>query len=207
MMFEAEKPYCYLIEENIKSLKIYAQRYDCVEVADIVIDNPKFQQCSGSSKPEQHHYGTGGLIQHTKEVVALCINTALHYSNRFREQDDMRKLFLSALFHDIGKIEDYEAIYSGKSEDDIWYGTLHKKKIHHISRSTLIWQEATLQFKEKYEWLNKEFIDEVLHAILAHHGLREWGSPVAPHSNVAWILHLCDGISARMNDWHKKRQI
>ena len=32
------------------------------------------------------------------------------------------------------------------------------------------------------------------------HGQREWGSPVMPKSRVAWLLHLSDGISARMAD-------
>ena len=42
--------------------------------------------------------------------------------------------------------------------------------------------------------------EDVLHAVLAHHGTREAGSPVAPKSRVAWLVHLCDGISARMYD-------
>ena len=43
--------------------------------------------------------------------------------------------------------------------------------------------------------------DEVLHCILSHHGQRAWGSPVAPKSIEAWILHLCDGLSARADDY------
>jgi 23S rRNA maturation-related 3'-5' exoribonuclease YhaM len=51
--------------------------------------------------------------------------------------------------------------------------------------------------------LFKDIEDEVLHAILAHHGFQEFGSPVQPNSKVAWLLHLCDSISARMDDVDK----
>jgi 23S rRNA maturation-related 3'-5' exoribonuclease YhaM len=47
-------------------------------------------------------------------------------------------------------------------------------------------------------------IDEVTHAILSHHGQREWGSPVRPATKLAWILHTCDMMSARVNDCDKQ---
>jgi len=42
------------------------------DIASVVIDDPRFELWSGSSKEHQHHYGKGGLIQHTYEVVILC---------------------------------------------------------------------------------------------------------------------------------------
>ena len=42
--------------------------------------------------------------------------------------------------------------------------------------------------------------EDVLHVILSHHGNRLAGSPVAPKTREAWIIHLCDGISARLYD-------
>ena len=82
-----------------------------------------------------------------------------------------------------------------------WKETKHKRLIHHISRSAIEWSNS---FDVEWEWEYKEkYHDEVLHAILAHHGCREWGSPVAPYSKVAWLLHLSDSMSARMNDCDK----
>jgi 3'-5' exoribonuclease len=46
----------------------------------------------------------------------------------------------------------------------------------------------------------RDIEEEVLHAILSHHGMRQWGSPVAPKSRLAWLLHLADSMSARMAD-------
>ena len=77
-----------------------------------------------------------------------------------------------------------------------WENSDHRRLIHHISRSSIIWNEAC----KKSEHIWKRFADPVTHAILAHHGGRSMGSPVAPKSREAWILHLCDGISARVYD-------
>jgi 23S rRNA maturation-related 3'-5' exoribonuclease YhaM len=46
----------------------------------------------------------------------------------------------------------------------------------------------------------KDMHDNVLHAIIAHHAWREWGSPCTPDTRLAWLLHLCDSLSARLND-------
>ena len=109
---------------------------------------------------------------------------------------DEAELFLACLYHDIGKTFDYEPL---NEELTNWKGSEHKRMIHHMSRSALIWSHAVSKYPDLYE----KYHDKVLHAILAHHGTRAWGSPVSPKSQVAWLLHLCDGISARMDDWER----
>jgi 23S rRNA maturation-related 3'-5' exoribonuclease YhaM len=52
----------------------------------------------------------------------------------------------------------------------------------------------------KYPKLYDRYHDKVLHCILAHHGCRAWGSPVAPSTREAWLVHLADAISARADD-------
>ena len=106
------------------------------------------------------------------------------------------ELFLSALFHDCGKMWDYDphSFENGVPDYNNWISTPHKRSIHHISRSAIEWNLAA-----KYK-ISEALIDAVTHNILAHHGQRAWGSPVAPKSGAAWMLHLCDGISSRMND-------
>jgi 23S rRNA maturation-related 3'-5' exoribonuclease YhaM len=72
--------------------------------------------------------------------------------------------------------------------------------IHHISRSGLVWCQAA----QNAGW-NQPDIDEVWHCILSHHGMKEWGSPVAPQTRMAWLLHLADGLSARLDDFDKRK--
>lgn len=185
---------------NIRYLKDVARRLDVENVANHVLNDPRFFIWSGSGKQGQHHYGKHGLVIHTAEVVRLCITNDRDMGYNI----DARELYLSALFHDCGKMWDYMAASEFISENDttktygftydIWSKTDHNRKIHHISRSVIEWTKASLLV------LPIELIDNVTHAILAHHGQRAWGSPVAPKTALAWMLHLCDGISARMND-------
>lgn len=167
----------------------FAHQKGIWDLAAPVLENDKFYTWSASSlinndpsKPRLHHYGKGGLRGHTFEVIDLCaFNTELYPTL------DKIVLFLAALYHDIGKIWDYE------ERDGEWYSVDHKKEIHHVSRSALVWHETCIKHPNPYA-------DKVLHCILSHHGRQEWGSPVAPRSKEAWLLHLCDAISARMDD-------
>lgn len=157
-----------------------------------VIDHPQFAICSGSAHPKHHHYGTGGLARHTYEVAHLCDTIDEQYW--FDTSINGLHLFLAAVYHDVGKIWDY-----GMSDHEgEWVGTTHKRLIHHVSRSAIFWNEAATKLG-----LSDETKDKVTHCILSHHGKREYGSPVAPFSKEAWILHLCDSISARMDDCDK----
>lgn len=179
---DAEKSAHYIVK--------YSNKFNAVTrllIAKIVFDD-KFLNWSGSGKPHQHHYGSGGLVVHTAEVIKLCmtINKTTH------SKVDEQLLFLSALYHDVGKIWDYKQ--TDKQLDE-WCGTDHKEKIYHISRSNMIWYEHAKEVK-----LKTEDIDSVSHAILAHHCLPEWRSPVKPSTPMAWILHLCDNMSARLCD-------
>jgi 3'-5' exoribonuclease len=43
--------------------------------------------------------------------------------------------------------------------------------------------------------LDPTYRDTVAHAILAHHGRHEWGSPVAPATPEATVIHFADMLS------------
>ncbi len=177
---------------------------DVWKISEVVLSNPKFSTWWGGLKG-QHHDFDGGLARHTREVVDLCFNSVKTLG---LNTIDKKELFLSALFHDAGKMSDYQqnpnygVVYFDERGNEIedpepkFISTPHKRIIHHISRSALIWSHAVVEhveFSDKYH-------DVVLHNILSHHGSRQYGSPVAPKSQAAWLLHLCDSISARMND-------
>jgi len=177
------------MNEYIEKLTVNAKKLDVYDVSKDILKDPKFSVWSGSSKVFQHHYGKGGLIRHTSEVVDLCFRVKDYYDYAI----DPKELFLAALFHDVGKMYDYEPVNDNFNE---WESTPHKRMIHHISRSGIIWSENA----KKDDIIHKDYHDKVLHAILSHHMERAFGSPVAPRSRVAWLLTLCDNISARLFD-------
>ncbi len=172
----------------IEKLLSMSRSFGVEDAAKVVLNEPRFALWSGSGKPGQHHYRDGGLAEHTNEVIDLCLLNNNYFSDSKRVPEN--QLFLAALFHDCGKMWDY--VKEEQHEVMVWTGSPHKRNIHHISRSAIVWHETATKFQLPY-------IDDVLHAILAHHGQREWGSPVLPNTRLAWLLHLCDNLSAQMD--------
>lgn len=183
--------------EKLKQLSEY---YKCWYLTQYVLGHHRFPLWSAASKPGTHHYGKGGLAQHTLEVAELCLMNNVYFAKDGRGVDTVQ-LFVAAVFHDFGKIDDYEPVGRETSDGDFvhdhenWKATDHKYKIHHVNKSAMAFNEVC-----NIQMVNPEWRDEVVHAILAHHGRPEWGSPVEPQSRLAWILHLSDHMSARMFD-------
>jgi len=174
-----------------KKLREKASELNVEKLSSWILDQKIFINCSGSSSNDKHHYGDHGLVMHTYEVVRSCMILADFYTT-LRDYDiDYKILFLAALFHDSGKTRDYEF------KDGSWQSTGHHHKIHHIPRSVLLFNKAMDEVGDE----NLEYLrDEVTHVILSHHGRREWRSPVQPSTREAWILHLSDSLSARLDD-------
>ncbi len=153
------------------------------DITDVIFSDKRFYIWSGSSSPQAHHYGKGKLLEHTTEVVELCLLNNDYWKGSDKHIDP-KIVYLAALFHDVGKMDDYAPTNADFTE---WTVTKHKYSIHHISKSALMWHDCAKHMP---------FHDEVLHAILAHHGCRAFGSPVEPQTRLAWLLHLSDSMSA-----------
>lgn len=166
----------YSIDEFVKSYP---------SVFEYVLEHPQFYVQSGAGYDGQHHFGTGGLSDHVYEVIKLCLNNCPMFKDI-----DKPVLITSALYHDIGKLWDYK-----QDKDGNWINTEHKRRIHHISKSAMIFFENANK-----AGLDIETRDKIIHCILSHHTSREHGSPVAPKTKEAWMLTLCDNMSARMTD-------
>lgn len=161
---------------------------ECVEKTCVECDtdaSPWFElwkdkyswMCPGSI--DKHHAYEGGLIRHTYEVLRGAVAMAdVHGAN-------VGVVAEAALWHDAGKLECY-----GRGADGEWVKTHKYHALGHVSISHARYVEAVGR-----DW-------EVEHAILAHHGRREWRSPVEPQTLEAWIVHWADMASAR--PWERK---
>lgn len=179
----------YNVEYCQEILTMYAEKFSVCEIAKRVIFDKQFIEQSGCHCELGHHYGKHGLLYHTTDVCVSCMENGFSYSSSYKL--NLEELFLSALFHDYGKIWDYEYC----EDKDEFVSTEHKRIIHHISRSAIEWN--IIARAHDYD---SSATERVTHNILAHHGQREYGSPVAPKSREAWILHCCDQMSARVDD-------
>lgn len=177
-------------EKYLNDLKSYASQYGVEAIALEVLNNPGFLICSGAHCKIGHHYGEGGLLQHTWEVVSLCMRTVDFYIKAHPDLNP-KEVYLSALFHDYGKIWDYTYDPVGLS----WVPNLHRRTIHHIQRSAFEWQRLSSLHN-----VDEALKDRVTHNILSHHGSRAAGSSVPPYTREAYILHLSDCMSARVDD-------
>jgi 3'-5' exoribonuclease len=185
----------------IAEMRQIAAHHDLSDICEDVLGNPDFAVWTASSHPNTHHYGDGGLAKHTHEVLGLCLINRGILSSYGGPEIDPKTLVCAAIFHDVGKLTDYR-----RSDDPFglpWVSATDKYLTYHISRSAIAWAKAVDKHPR-----HRSIEDDVLHAILAHHGRREWGSPVEPRTRAAWVLHLSDQMSARINDCdtlHTKR--
>ena len=111
-----------------------------------VLDDPCFETWSGAGKLIHHHYGDGGLLKHTHEVFTYCSLIAAQYNGDCIDNTkrlNENELFISVIWHDYGKIWDYQ-----KNDNGVWgKHNNHARQIHHISRSALEFQKHIIQLK------------------------------------------------------------
>ena len=147
------------------------------ELCSPIMRDERFWAAPGGKS--HHHQYTGGLAEHTFEVASVA--ASMMDSEDLREQ-----AIVAAVFHDYGKIHEYKF-----AEDGEIVGLPFRDLIGHVVWGWNFFLK-TAEGKESQEW-----IDEVGHALLAHHGRLEWRSPVTPQTKLAFILHSADMLSAR----------
>ena len=129
------------------------------------------------------HHGAvvGGLLEHTVNVSLITQFLAILYSCN-------HELALAgALLHDIGKLQELEEQPGrGFTPDGTMFG--------HIFLGTQYVEQHAKHVTEMDEAMRLD----LLHIIPAHHGTKEFGSPVYPATIEALIVHLADMTEAKL---------
>jgi len=123
-----------------------------------------------------HHACIGGLLEHTLAVVKLCSFVAGEHPEIDREL-----LLTAAILHDVGKATSY-------TQGPVLERTDEGRLIDHVAQGALVVQTAI----DGVEGFPQGLRNRLVHAILAHHGAFERGSPVAPQTLEALALHHAD---------------
>jgi len=157
-----------------------------------VLFDQNFINAYGSS--DKHHAYIGGLAVHTSEVLSHCENMC-----RSTIMDvDIDHIITAVIYHDCGKIFDYKFNESVGKIDK----TDHCKKIRHLCKSYAVFYNNALT-----ENLDLDVIDKIGHIMLSHHGRKDWGSPIEPQTNEAFIVHFADMLSSRCSKNYYVRKI
>jgi 3'-5' exoribonuclease len=149
---------------------------------------------------DNHHVYESGLLIHTAEVVEGALAAAKACSTV-----DGSVLVTAAIWHDLLKVREYELKPVGlcdpgekvlirvdrSASTTCWRKSDFARKIGHVTGGYSNWVHYAIQ-----AGVDDDFRDQVSHCILAHHGRREWGSPVEPQSVEALLLHQADMLSA-----------
>ena len=129
-----------------------------------------------------HHAYRHGLLYHT---VSLC-QLADAILPMYPRVEISRDIVIAALLlHDVGKVFEYTQGLSADVTQEMFL-------CGHIARAHELWTAAAGKFG-----VDSASTKRIGHCILAHHGSREHGSPVEPHTAEAWLVHLVDLIDAR----------
>ena len=140
----------------------------------------RFRECPAAKSI--HHAYIGGLLEHTLSVTRCCAVLAQIYP---RVDKDL--LLTAAALHDVGKIDEYE-----------WSGSIRYSDtghmIGHLVGGAMMVKEAA----QRIDGFDPILSLALQHAILAHHGTHEFGSPKRPKSLEAVLLHMADDLDAQV---------
>lgn len=134
-----------------------------------------------------HHSYLGGLLEHTLEIISICRQVTPLYPQQLNEA----LLITGAIFHDIGKIEEYNLDSLSFQQTD------RGRLLGHIAIGVEILREKMGKIASMPENLKLE----LEHMVLSHHGEKEWGSPEVPQTFAAFTLFHADLLSARLKQF------
>lgn len=134
-----------------------------------------------------HGAVVGGLLEHTVNVTMIAKQLSQLYPC------DQNLVLAGALLHDIGKLEELDEQIGSEY-------TPAGRMVGHIVLGVQYIQERARQMADtcKGQLYDEALFQDLLHIILAHHGTKEYGSPVSPATIEATIVHQADTAEAHL---------
>ncbi|NDV47899.1 hypothetical protein D0T49_12665 [Paludibacter sp. 221] len=159
-------------------------------VAEAIKDYEKFP-----AGAKVHHPWENGLSSHTEEALTAYAQLSKVY---YLKEIKHHVCIAALLFHDWGKTLEYSLTSSWSYTDDM-------PLFGHVYMSAKKICSLLNEFRQGYDFENEEQERQAIrdiqfaeHCILAHHGIKGYGSPVVPATVEAFMVHIADLISARV---------
>ncbi|MDA1014830.1 MAG: HD domain-containing protein [Planctomycetota bacterium] len=140
-----------------------------------------------------HHAFVGGYLEHTLSVTRTAVFLADKYAAYYTKmQPPLSKTLVvaGAVLHDIGKM------YELEFKDGAWAYTPEGRLVGHILMGRDMVRAAALRVAA----IDAETLLRIEHMIISHQNLPEWGSPIAPHTPEALLVHYADDIDAKFHE-------
>lgn len=131
-----------------------------------------------------------GLFAHSVRVARIALAIARAYGEPGLAYD-AALVTAACLLHDIGKVYTLPSVAGAALPD-------RAQLYDHVTMGIVLIHEATRRCDPP---LAPRRAEALFHAVLAHHGRKEWGAPVEPATLEAWLVHLADFTEARLWDW------
>jgi 3'-5' exoribonuclease len=140
-----------------------------------------------------HHAYRFGLFEHSVQVADIALSGARTWC----PEANTDIIAAASLLHDISKIVEYD---DPMTRQMTTVGRL-------FGNTTLSYVMARDLFKASNDLVgdifDRDLVYGILHAILAHHGRKEWGSPVEPQTIEALLVHQADQFSSRIGGFQR----
>lgn len=152
---------------------------DLSRLLSALFDDPEIYRAYTESPAAKvyHHACVGGLLEHSLSVARIVLASCDLYPEMNHDL-----ALTAALLHDIGKIRSYDRLsFEATEEGRLWT---------HLYIGASIVEQAIARLED----FDGELRLRLVHALLAHHGRLENGSPVVPMTLEAIVLHYADNL-------------
>ncbi|MFH1084421.1 MAG: HD domain-containing protein [Chloroflexota bacterium] len=165
------------LERELAEVRATLQQPQLAQLVAEVLDEPAMRAAflRAPAAKYNHHACVGGLLEHTLDVVRLVTAACEIYPEADRDL-----AVTAALLHDVGKVPSYDPLTFALTAPGIL--------LTHLYLSAVLVEQAL----QTIPGFDGELRMRLLHAILAHHGKLEHGSPVVPMTLEAMIVHNAD---------------
>jgi 3'-5' exoribonuclease len=144
-----------------------------------------------------HHARRGGLVEHVAQMMRTADLLVVAYPQLNRDL-----LLAGILFHDSGKL--WENCY--QKESFVMSYDVIGELIGHIPIGIELVNRLWFKLKQTEEFAGWNALSpdsdsvrlHLIHLIAAHHGERQFGSPIEPKTPEAIALHMIDNLDAKL---------
>ncbi len=174
-----------IVEEQIEDAPLR-------ELVRALLDEHAEDISTAAAAARNHHAFRGGYLEHVLSVTQTALFLADKYVDaypRMRPPLSKSLVVAGAILHDIGKLIELSHQPHGASY------TARGQLIGHISLGRDIIRDKAKLIDE----LDEETLLRLEHIIIAHQNRPEWGSPIAPHTPEALLVHYADDIDAKFH--------